>query len=143
MTSNAVRANFNFSYLLTTLTLFMLIKILRHSNLNKVNVELHSLYNWLTSTKLSLNIKKSNCVIFRPYQKNSTTIPRLMFLAIKALKRLLLNVKTSVKYLGLLIYENLSWKSHIDSAANKIRKTIGLIAKLRHFVSTCTLLNIN
>ena len=143
MTSNVVRANSNFSYLLTTLTLFMLIKILRHWNLNKVNVELHSLYNWLTSNKLSLNIKKSNYVIFRPYQNNSTTIPRLMFLTIKALKRLLLNVKTSVKYLGLLIYENLSWKSHIDSAANKIRKTIGLIARLRHFVSTCTLLNIN
>ena len=82
------------------------------------------MYNWLTSNKLSLNIKKSNYVIFRPYQKNSTTIPRLMFLTIKALKRLLLNVKTSVKYLGLLIYENLSWKSHIDSAA-KLEKQLG------------------
>ena len=34
-----------------------------------VNAELHNLYNWLTSNKLTLNIKQSNFVIFRPYQK--------------------------------------------------------------------------
>ena len=34
-----------------------------------LNAELHNLYNWLTSDKLSQNIKKSNYVIFRPYQK--------------------------------------------------------------------------
>ena len=49
-----------------------------------VNAELHNLYNWLTSNKRSLNIKMSNHVIFRPYQKNSAMIPRLMFLTMKA-----------------------------------------------------------
>ena len=34
-----------------------------------VNAELHNLYNWLTPNKLSLNIKKSNYVIFPAYQK--------------------------------------------------------------------------
>ena len=36
-----------------------------------VNAELHNLYNWLTSNKLSLNIKKSNYVIFRPVPKKT------------------------------------------------------------------------
>ena len=36
----------------------------------------------------------------------------------------------------------LSWKTHINSVATKISKTIGLIARLRHIVPTCTLLNI-
>ena len=36
-----------------------------------VNPKLHNLYNWLTSNKLSLNIKNSNYVIFRPYQKKN------------------------------------------------------------------------
>lgn len=36
-----------------------------------VSRELDHLYDWLTANKLSLNIKKSNFVIFRPYQKNS------------------------------------------------------------------------
>ena len=56
-------------------------------------------YNWLTSNKLSLNIMKSNVVIFRPYQKNSTMIPRLMFLTMKAIKRLPLNAKTLLNIL--------------------------------------------
>ena len=66
-----------------------------------VNAELLNLYNWLTSNKLSLNNKKSNYVIFRSYQKkNSTMIPRLMFLTMKAIKRLPLNVKTLLNILG-------------------------------------------
>ena len=55
-----------------------------------------------------------------------------MFLTMKAIKRLPLNVKTLLKYLGLLIDENLSWKTHIHSVTNKISKTIRLIARLRH-----------
>ena len=35
-----------------------------------VNDELCKLYDWLIANKLSLNIKKSNYVIFRPRQKN-------------------------------------------------------------------------
>ena len=42
-----------------------------------VNTELHKLYNWLTSNKLTLNIKKSNFVIFRPYQKKLTYKPNI------------------------------------------------------------------
>ena len=34
-----------------------------------VNTELAKIYNWLTANKLSLNLKKSNFVIFHQYQK--------------------------------------------------------------------------
>ena len=34
-----------------------------------VNHELSNVYHWLIANKLSLNIKKSNFVIFRPRQK--------------------------------------------------------------------------
>ena len=36
---------------------------------NIVNIELSKICNWLTANKLFLNIKKSNYVIFHPYQK--------------------------------------------------------------------------
>ena len=105
-----------------------------------VNPELHNLYNWLTSNKLSLNIKKSKYVIFRPYQKKITYDPWVF--DNESNKKVALGRKNFIKYLGLFIDENLSWKSHIHSAANKINKTIRLIARLRHIVPTCTLLNI-
>ena len=57
-------------------------------------------------------------------------------------KRVSLEQKSYVKYLGVLIDENLSWKSHVDSVIIKISKTIGMIAKARYFVSSTVLINI-
>ena len=53
-----------------------------------------------------------------------------------------LDCKDYVKYLGILIDTNLSWKIHIEYIALKISKTVGLIAKLRHFLPLHTLLHI-
>ena len=92
--------------------------------------------------KLTLNIKKSNYVIFRPHQKKLNYQPQIHIFDNENNKKVSLERKNFIKYLGLLIEENLSWKTHINSAATKISKTIGLIARLRHIVPTYTLLNI-
>ena len=39
-----------------------------------------------------------------------------------------------IKYLGILIDKNLTWEHHIDTVSLTISKTVGLLAKLRHFV---------
>ena len=57
-------------------------------------------------------------------------------------KKVSLERKNFIKYLGLLIDENLSWKTNINSVPTKVSKTIGLITRLRHIVPSCTLLNI-
>ena len=51
-----------------------------------------------------------------------------------------LECKEHVKYLGILLDSDLSWKFHIEYVASKIRKIIGVIARLRHFVPLCPLL---
>ena len=53
-----------------------------------------------------------------------------------------LEQKTFVKYLGILIDNNHSWKYHIDHISSKVSKGIGMIARLRHFVPLATMLNI-
>ena len=55
-----------------------------------------------------------------------------------------LESKVYIKYLGVLIDQNLSWKYHcdIDSIVTKISKNVGLFAKLRHSVPRPILLNI-
>ena len=50
--------------------------------------------------------------------------------------------KDHVKYLGVLLDSNLSWKSRIDNVALKVSRTVGVVARLRHFVPRTTLLNI-
>ena len=78
-----------------------------------------------------MKIKESNYVIFRPYQKKLNYDPQVYVFDNESNKKVTLELKNSIKYLGLLIDENLSWKTHIHSVANKISKAIGLIARLR------------
>ena len=42
--------------------------------------------------------------------------------------------KDHVKYLGVLLDSNLSWKFHIDIIALKVSRTVGVVACLWHFV---------
>ena len=109
---------------------------------NIVNIELSKICNWLTANKLFLNIKKSNYVIFHPYQKKPNYQVDLKMLDTSANTYAFLEQKSCVRYLGILIDSNLSWKDHINHIAAKISQLIGVIAKLRHFVPTHTLLNI-
>ena len=47
-----------------------------------------------------------------------------------------------VEYLRVLIDYKLSWNNHIDTILLKIRRTVGLLLRLRHFVPFSTLLSI-
>ena len=56
-----------------------------------VNTELCKLYNWLTFNKLTLNISKSNFVIFHPKQKKPNYEPKYVYLTTRKMSMLLLN----------------------------------------------------
>ena len=81
------------------------------NDLNKLefdmNKELENLFNWLGVNRLSLNIDKTNFVLF--HSINKPKIP----ITIKINKRAILEVKY-VKYLGILIDNHLTFKHHID-----------------------------
>ena len=107
-----------------------------------VNEELLRLCEWLNSHKLSLNIAKSNFVIFHPYQHKVDHNVSLEIFDNNSRQSVSLERKTYVKYLGVLIDGNLSWKQHIDYISMKISKGIGIIARLRHLIPFSALLNI-
>ena len=94
-----------------------------------VNDELCKLYDWLIANKLSLNIKKLNYVIFRPRQKNVNYEVNFKIFNHHTNFYTSLERKSYVKYLGVLIDEN-----HLLHTASKISTSIGIIARLRHFV---------
>ena len=107
-----------------------------------VNHELGNVDEWLKANKQSLNIKKSNFVIFCPRQKNMSFIHRIRILDSVTDTYANLGMKDFVKYLGLMIDSNLSWKYHIESICHKISKSIGIIAKIRHYVPRRVLLSV-
>ena len=107
-----------------------------------VNLELHKVCEWLTANKLTLNVKKSNFIIFHPHQKKIDYQVNLQIFDNDSKTYLPLEQKSYVKYLGVLIDSNLSWKYHIGHITSKISKTIGIIARLRCYVPTSVLLTI-
>ena len=46
-----------------------------------------------------------------------------------------LNQEFSIKYLGIIIDSNLSWKSQVSYIAKKIKRSIGILSKLRYYVN--------
>ena len=89
--------------------------------------------------KLSFNVKKTNFVIFRPYQKGID-----YDVNIKIYDYFLVSFerKECVRYLGVLIDLKLSWTHHITYISTKIGESLGILARLKHFVSSSALLNI-
>jgi len=97
-----------------------------------LNTELTNVQNWLHANKRSLNTEKSNFVIFHPPQK------KIPFQLNLYLNNNILNQVTSVKYLGVFFDENLNWKQHVSFICGKIKRGLGMISKLRHFLPIVT-----
>ncbi len=97
------------------------------SNLNERLLKVHE---WLCANKLALNVEKSNFVLFRPVQKKPNCILNLKICDQQ------ITEKQSINYLGILMGCHLNWKNHILELSKKISRGIGILLKLRNFVST-------
>ena len=100
-----------------------------------MNKELKKLYEWLCINRLSLNISKTNFVIFHAINKPKFPITILIN------KQAIDEVKF-VKYLGVLIDAQLTFKFHIDELTKKISRGIGVLYKLRYYVTTKILISV-
>ena len=85
-----------------------------------INTELKKVNTWLKLNKLSLNAQKTKLMFFHRKQKqvdeinvqiNGTQIERV----------------ESFNFLGIMLDENLTWKSHIEMVAKKISKVTGIL----------------
>ena len=91
----------------------------------QVNKDLSNLSNWLRANKLSLNVKKTELVIFRP---RKLKIDHSFKFKLDG-KRL---VPThSVKYLGVLIDEHLLWNKQVAQIKMRLNRAIGMLSKLQ------------
>ena len=93
-----------------------------------INNELGKLSLWLNLNRLSLNIDKTNYIIFHPYNK-----PLKQHITIKINKKALAE-KEYIKYLGVLIDSTLSWKHQISNISKKVSRALGIMYKLRPYV---------
>ena len=69
-------------------------------------------------------------------------IPQIKFFNPTLNTRVILQMKDFVKYLGIMIDSELSWKHHNDFICHKISRSVGIIAKMRHYIPRHLLLNL-
>ena len=103
-------------------------------HLQKVmNRELRKVRKWLGANHLTLNIDKTNFVIFHSPQKKIVD-PVILTTGRKKVRN-----ENCVKFLGVLLDSSLSWKHHIAQLSKKLARTIGIFYKVRHLIPLETL----
>ena len=106
-----------------------------HSNINTlfktVNDELIKIKEWFSANKLSLNVGKIKFLLFHKSGKKYRIPYHLPVLKIN--NRDIERVNT-MKFLGVLLDDNLSWKEHMKYFENKIAKNIGLMHRAKSFL---------
>ena len=108
----------------------------QNSTTDIINNELNKVSDWMDLNKLSLNISKTKCMIFKPTSRTIADKPILK------IKDTIIDYVEYFNYLGVIIDQRLNWKNHIEVIAKKISKSICIMNKLKHYLPTHTLKNI-
>ena len=101
-----------------------------------LNNELCKIVEWLNVNKLSINISKSQYMIFQSSKKNFITKENLF------INGTMIRKVESTKFLGVIIDSKLSWSEHIHHIKNKISKSIGILYKVRKTFQVSTLITL-
>ena len=114
-------------------TLFSTIEFsipIHHSNVNQMlNHKLSLVCKWLNINKLSLNINKTNFVIFHPYQKEASHLTPCL----KFIDTVIENVE-EFNFLGVYLDSHMVRKFYNDELALKLSKYTGTLNKLKHYL---------
>jgi len=92
-----------------------------------ISIELSKLNIWFAVNKLSLNVSKTNFMLFSNSKKKSNVTVRLNDTDIEM-------VYVS-KFLGVLIDHKLNWKKHISMIKSKLSKTIAIMHKAKYVLN--------
>ena len=91
-----------------------------------INHDLALLVQWLQANKISLNASKTELLLFRP--KGNAITKNLNF-CISSEK---IKLFRTVKYLGVILNENLLWQDHLNTLIPKLSRAVGLLSKIRY-----------
>ena len=98
-----------------------------------IRQKLRKFRNWLNANRISLNVNKTEYVIFRSSRK---LIDYEINIRLNG-KRLY--PSRYIKYLGVLIDEHLSWKPHMNELIKKLNRSNSMLSKIRHYVNKNTI----
>ena len=104
-----------------------------HSNLRVLHAcieyDLTNLYDWFGANSLTLNIDKTNLLLFdhRNRQNKGFTID---------INGITLNSVTSAKFLSVMLDDRLTWNKHVEKLKVKLKRAFGLLCKGKNLLSS-------
>ena len=104
-----------------------------------MNAELSHLNDWFCANKLSLNTDKTKYVLFHKAKSKDNLPLVLPDLFINNVK---IKSENSLKFLGVMIDENLTWKTYVELGENKISRSIGILFKASRSLNSKSLRSI-
>ena len=99
-----------------------------------LNNELEKVTDWLITNRLSLNVDKSNYLIFSLHNKRDKYNITM--------NNDKLQEKDYTKYLDIIIDRKLNWKQHVSQTKLRLSKGIGILYRLRSYVTKSTLISL-
>lgn len=100
---------------------------------NSLNNDLHTLSNWLSANKLSLNLSKTHTMLFTLNNRLKNYKPLIK------INNTEIDCSTSTTFLGVIIDQNFTWSKYLTHLSSKISKSIGIIKKASHAFNKATL----
>ena len=97
------------------------------------NQELSQINDWFLANKLSLNLEKTKYMIFHKCT-DQENIP--LKLPLLQLNSNIIERENSLKFLGVVLDEHLTWKKHIQLIENKISKKVGVLYKTSELINS-------
>ena len=101
-----------------------------------INSDLKLLFEWLCVNRLSINVSKTEFIVFRPPKK---TLNKRIVLELNQTK---IYESNKIKYLGLILDSRLKWNYHINELTKKLNRAVGIIYKIRPDCSQKVLLSL-
>jgi Reverse transcriptase (RNA-dependent DNA polymerase) len=103
--------------------------------MKSINIELSKLSDWFRANKLSLNVKKTNYILFG--KKRLPNFDQNFELIIDGNR---LERVQSTKFLGVYIDEKLNWIAHTNHVSLSISKALGILYRIRNVLPNKVLL---
>ena len=88
------------------------------------------LTNWFKANKLTLNSEKSSFTIFKSSKKDNPNLPNQIEFLDQYIKR-----ATDIKFLGVILDENLTFNQHINEICNKLKRLFHIFYNIRDFLN--------
>ena len=88
------------------------------------------LFEWCLYNKLTVNADKTCFMIFHSRKRHVPNNVTSITINEKVIK-----IVSSVKYLGLIFDESLTWNEHVNSLCNSLLKYFGIFNQVKHFIN--------